>query len=422
MKAPGRLHFLIIVIAKLEFMKKTSKFLTVHYAAAFAVYFAAFCMVRSFIAVYLNDRGFSYTQVGIITAVHMFCTAVIQPYFSAILKRLPNVSLKKFICLCCIPSILCSALTFALPSNIFLFIPIYILFGFFEIGLQSLMVSLGMEYVNAGIPINAGIGRGFGSVGYAAANIILGMLIVKFGSPISHILNIGLLILFCVLLLTLPEPRGAESDPTEDSHTQEQSDDLLSFLRGNAVFSLFVLSTIFIFFGHSVVNTYLPNVVGQFGLGADFAGLMTGLAAFLELIPMMFYANISKKVSAFSLLRFSAVFFFIKILTAALAKNGLGIAISESMQILAYAVFVMASIYFANQAVSPRNRVMAQGLLIGANETGFTIGGLVGGIVIDTSSIRTLLWMAVGVTVIGSFLMITAINKYTKSIGETGKN
>ena len=176
-------------------MKKTSNHLTVHYAAAFAVYFAAFCMVRSFIAVYLNDRGFSYTQVGIITAVHMFCTAVIQPYFSAILKRLPNISLKKFICLCCIPSALCSGLTFTLPSNIFLFILIYILFGFFEIGLQSLMVSLGMEYVNAGMPVNAGIGRGFGSVGYAAANVILGMLIVKFGSPISHILNIGLLIL-----------------------------------------------------------------------------------------------------------------------------------------------------------------------------------------------------------------------------------
>ena len=395
-----------------------SKKLTVHYAAAFAVYFAAFCMIRSFVAVYLNDRGFSYTQIGIITAIHMFCTAVIQPNFSAILNHLPNVSLKRFITLCCIPSLLCSVLTFILPSNLILFILIYIVFGFFEIGLQSLMVSLGMEYVNAGLPINPGIGRGFGSVGYAAANVVLGALIVKFGSPVSHILNIGLLILLCVLLLTLPDPRSSRDDPSAEDSIPEQSDGLLAFLRSNASFSLFALASVFIFFGHSIVNTYLPNVVGQFGLGADFAGLMSGLAAVLELIPMMFYTKISKKVSPFFLLRFSAVFFFIKLLTAALAKNGAGIALSASMQILAYAVFGMASIYFANQAVQPRNRVTAQGLLVGANEAGFMIGGLVGGIVIDNASIRTLLWMGVGVTAIGSILMISSINKYSRSAGK----
>lgn len=395
-------------------LSKSSKNLTVLYAAAFAVYFAAFCMVRSFIAVYLNDRGFSYTQVGVITAVHMFCTAVIQPNFSGILNHLPNISLKKFISLCCIPCMLCSALTFVLPSDPILFLLVYVVFGFFEIGLQSLMVSLGMEYVNAGLPINPGIGRGFGSAGYALANVILGMMIVKFGSSVSHILNIGLLILLCILLLMLPDPRTAQTDPSDKDRQDERSDGLWVFLRENQNFSLFALATIFIFFGHSTVNTYLPNVVGQFGLGADFAGWMTGMAAILELIPMMFFTRLIKKVTPFFLLRFSAVFFFIKILTAALAKNGAGIALSESMQILAYAVFGMSSIYFANQTVKPRNRVMAQGLLIGANEIGFTIGGLVGGIVIDHASIRTLLWMAVAATAVGSISMVTAINRYSK--------
>ena len=247
-------------------LSSDSRRITVHYAAAFFVYFAAFCMIRSFIAVYLNDRGFSYTQIGVITSVHMFCTAVIQPNFSLILNHLPNVSLKRFLSLCCVPTILCSALTFVLPSNLVLFLIIYIIFGFFEIGLQSLMVSLGMEYVNAGIPINAGIGRGFGSVGYAAANILLGMLIVRFGSSVSHILNIGLLLLLCMLLLTLPDPRSEDSKSSEKDAKKELSDSLPVFLHSNTGFALFALSNIFIFFGHSIVNTYLPNVVAQFGL------------------------------------------------------------------------------------------------------------------------------------------------------------
>ena len=400
-------------------MKETStpnpKRITAHYAAAFAVYFAAFCMVRSFIAVYLSDRGFTYTQVGLITSIHTFFTAAIQPNFSAILNRLRKITLKQFITLCCVPSILCSLLTFVLPAKLIFFLPIYILFGLFEIGLQSLMVSLGMEYVNAGIPIDPGIGRGFGSVGYAAANILLGMLIVRFGSPISHKLNIALLVMLFVLLMTLPDPQLLRTPGSEKRDRSEPSDNLGVFLRNNSVFAMFAIATVFIFFGHSVVNTYLPNVAAQFGLGSDFAGWMNGLAAGLELIPMMFYARITKKFSPLTLLKVSAVFFSIKLLTAALARNGLSLAVSESMQIFAYSLFAMSSIYFANQAVQPRNRVMAQGLLVGANEGGFMIGGLVGGIVLDHSGIRTLLWMGVVMTVIGSFLMISAVRKYTQT-------
>ena len=394
---------------------KISKKITLHYAAAFAVYFAAFCMVRSFISVYLIDKGFTYTQVGIITGIHMFITAVIQPNFSKILDRFPKLGLRRFITLCCIPAILCSVLTFFLSSNLLFFLPIYILFGICEIGLQSLMVSVGMEYVNAGIPVNAGIGRGFGSVGYAIANILLGSLIVKYGSAISQKLNIVLMLLLAVLIITLPDPNQFRTEEqTEEEKDEAPSDDLLTFLRSNHVFALFSLSLIFLFFAHSIVNTYLPDVAAQFGKKTDFVGALTGLAAGLELIPMMFYNQISKKISPLKLLYISAVFFSIKILTAALAPSAGWLIASQAMQILAYALFSMSSIYFANQAVRPHNRVMAQGLLVGANEAGFMVGGLIGGIVLDYLNVQTLLRMGVIVSVIGSVLMIIAVKKFKR--------
>lgn len=392
---------------------KISKKITLHYAAAFAVFFAAFCMVRSFISVYLIDKGFTYTQVGIITGIHMFITAAIQPNFSKILDRFPKLGLRRFITLCCIPSILCSVLTFFLSSKLLFFIPIYILFGICEIGLQSLMVSVGMEYVNAGIPVNAGIGRGFGSVGYAIANILLGSLIVKYGSPISQKLNIVLMLLLAILIITLPDPNQFRTaEQTEVEKDEGPSDNLLTFLRSNHVFALFSLSLIFLFFAHSIVNTYLPDVAAQFGKKTDFVGALTGLAAGLELIPMMFFNQISKKISPLKLLYISAVFFSIKILTAALAPNAGWLIVSQAMQILAYALFSMSSIYFANQAVRPHNRVMAQGLLVGANEAGFMVGGLVGGIVLDYLNVQTLLRIGVIVSVIGSVLMIFAVKKF----------
>ena len=398
--------------------QKIAAGLTIHYAAAFAIYFGAFCMVRSFISVYLLDRGFSYSQVGIIAGIHMFFSAIIQPMFSQILNRLPKLRLRQFLALCCVPVMLCSLLTFVLPTRMIFFIPLYIIFGMFEIGLQSLMVSVGMEYVNAGIPINAGLGRGMGSVGYALFNVLLGALIVRFGSSVSQILNIILLAVLCVLLLTLPDSETiGRTDRDTDSRSSEPSHDIIPFFRENSIYALFTLSVIFIFFGHSIVNTYMPDIAAQFGLDSDFTGLMNGLAAVLELIPMMFYARISKKISPMSMLRFSAVFFLIKILITTLARSGTGIAVGQVMQIFAYATYAMSSIFFTNQAVQPRDRILAQGLLVGAGELGFMIGGLVGGLVLDTHTIRTLLWIGVGATATGSMLMINAVQRWTGNSG-----
>ncbi|MBQ6502863.1 MAG: MFS transporter [Flexilinea sp.] len=397
-------------------LNKLSEKLTVHYAAAFFTYFSAFCMIRSFISVYLSDRGFSYTQVGIITAIHMLITAVIQPLYAQILDRFPKLGLRRFIALCCIPSAICSILTFLLPARLIFFIPLYIIFGLTEIGLQSLMVSVGMEYVNAGVPINAGLGRGFGSMGYAVSNMILGALIVRFGAPVSQKLNILLLAVMILLILFLPDPWKTGGIPQEKTDRDELPSDSVSvFLQKNRVFALFTFSVIFLFFGHSVVNTYMPNVAAQFGKGSDFTGMIVGISAALELLPMMFYTLINRKISSLQLLSISAIFFTVKLLTAALAPNAGWLVVSQFMQILAYALYAMSSIYFTNRAVSPHNRVMAQGLLIGAGEVGFMIESLVGGIILDHMSVRVLLWVGVAISAIGSVMMLSALSQFRKN-------
>ena len=387
------------------------KKITVQYSAAFAVFFAAFCMVRSFISVYLVDQGFSYTQVGIITGIHILFAALIQPNYSQILNHFPKLSLQRFIMICCVPAMLCSLLTFYLPAKMLFFIPLYIILGVSEIGLQSLMISVGMEYVNAGIPINTGIGRGFGSIGYAAANLILGNLIIRFGTPISQKLNIALMLLLVVLLIFMPDPHTLK---TQEANDEEQlgADDLGKFIRENRNYMLFIESVILLFFGHSIVNTYMPNVAAQFGLDSDFTGYMNALAATVELLPMLLYSRISQKHSAEQLLTISAVFFTIKLLTATLARSALGITLSQILQIPAYGLFSMSAIYFTNRVVAPHNRLLAQGLMIGSDELGFTLGSLVGGIMLDHSNIRVLLWVGVAVSAVGSVLMILSVNRF----------
>ena len=48
-------------------------------------------------------------------------------------------------------------------------------------------------------------------------------------------------------------------------------------------------------------------------------------------------------------------------------------------------------------------------------EAGFMIGSLTGGIVLDHSSIRVLLWIGVVVTIAGSAVMLSAISLFRKN-------
>ena len=53
---------------------------TLRYSLINITYFAAFCTIHAYAAVYLLANGFSNTQVGILLAVANIVSAVFQPY------------------------------------------------------------------------------------------------------------------------------------------------------------------------------------------------------------------------------------------------------------------------------------------------------------------------------------------------------
>ena len=388
-------------------LAQKTKRLTAHYAVTYFVYYAGFAMLRAFISVFLLDRGFSYTQVGIINAVHMTASAVCQPLFSQLLSKMPDVSLRRFSAAGGAISMVCAVLLCFVPAKMWTYLPLYVLLGLFQTGLVSLMVSIGMEYVNAGVPMNVGIGRGIGSFGYAFTNTFLGMLIVKFGSGVTTYLNAVFLALLVVLLLTMPSPESLLDGKVERAETAEEPADKMSvFMKDNAAFTLMTFSTAFIFFGHCVVNTYLPDIAAQFGLDSDFTGIALGVTSYVELIPLFFYARVKKYIPPISLFRFSMVMFSVKVLTACLATGPVSLLLSCSMQMLAFACYTISSIHLTNSVIAPRNRVTAQGLLGSMTDFGFVLGSFVGGLMLDHVSLRSLLWVTLGVSTVGTLLTL----------------
>ena len=58
---------------------------TIRYTVLNAAYFAAFCTVHAYAAVYLLSKGFSNTEVGILLAVANILSAVLQPVVAGVI-------------------------------------------------------------------------------------------------------------------------------------------------------------------------------------------------------------------------------------------------------------------------------------------------------------------------------------------------
>ena len=67
-------------------MKKDHSW-TLRYTLINVTYFIAFCTIHAYAAVYLLDRGFTNTQIGILLALSNVVSAILQPLVAAIIDK-----------------------------------------------------------------------------------------------------------------------------------------------------------------------------------------------------------------------------------------------------------------------------------------------------------------------------------------------
>ena len=70
---------------------------TIKYTLLNVAYFAAFCTVHAYAAVYLLEKGFTNTEVGILLAVANILSAVLQPVVAGIIDRKGKLTNRGFI-------------------------------------------------------------------------------------------------------------------------------------------------------------------------------------------------------------------------------------------------------------------------------------------------------------------------------------
>lgn len=394
---------------------KLSRNLTLRYAFLQGMFWISYSIITGFAAVFLGSLHYNTAQIGIILSIASVLTIIIQPMIASFADKATKISLKNITSIVMVFILVFSILLYGVPYS-FLFSAIfYILICMLQFSLPTLLNSLALEYMNIGIPINYGLARGIGSISFAVVSFILGIEIQKKGADI--LIPLYILCYILIIALTYSFQVSAKSLENIDGIDKKyfgkkgkvNTSSIMSILTGNKRFTVLLVGIVLVFICHNMLNTYLIQILNRVGGDNVNLGISIGLAAALELPTMAFFVYMVRKVKCGILLKISAVFFVIKALLMLVANNVYMVYLSQSMQILAFALFTPASVYYVNQIMSESDKVKGQSLIFVAT-MGISgmLGNLIAGQILNYAGVPTMLFTGVLFSIVGCILMLVS--------------
>lgn len=403
------------------------QFWTLRYTLINVTYFVAFCTIHALAAVYLLDHGFTNTEVGILLAIANILSAVAQPVVAGIIDKPGPLTNRRFILIAVTIIALGSLLLMFLGNNKALVFVIYMLIYMVQFTYQPIMTALCFEYQKAGCNIYYGLARGLGSASFAITSAFVGGAVEKNGVGILLIINVVSMLLSGILVFTFKkndnikstdigtnnERYGGSSVETENGDTAHNN--LFDFIRTYPAFSLFLLGTICFFFAHNMINDFMIQIIRFLGGGEKELGYSNFLQAILELPVMALIGIVLKKITSDRLLIMSGIAFFIKILILVFATNMVGMYLSQSFQLFAYAVFIPAGAYYVSKHMSESDQVKGQAFITSAITIGGVFSNLLSGVILDHLGIRAMLITGTAVNAVGVVIAFISMGRKKNS-------
>lgn len=211
---------------------------------------------------------------------------------------------------------------------------------------------------------------------------------------------------FSTFILKIPAAKK------ENEH--ESASDILGFFKEYPHFIGIMLGIACAFFFHTISNVYLFQILENYGGDSTDLGVSLALAAVFEVPTMFLFSKIVKRVNVSLLFKISGFFFMVKAVVLLNANSVFLIQSQQIFQAFAFALFTPASVEYVNRTIKPKDRVKGQALLTTANTLGATISNLVGGTILSTKGVHSMLFIGTIVVSFGFIIFLVSIKKTNK--------
>ena len=394
-------------------MTKTGRFWTLRYIIINATYFAVYSGIHAYASVFLLEKGFTNTLIGITLALANILSVIFQPFIAGLIDKQGKLTNRNVSMASTALLLIGSVLLLLIKNGIAVIFVIFALIYTVQMVYQPILTAMYFEYEAAGCHIYYGLARGLGSCGFAVVSVFTGMAIGRFGVNILMILDIIFLTVALIVLYFFKKPAVAAQ--TAPSGTEVAHNNLIVFTKTYPAFMLFVVAGVCFFFAHNAINDYMIQIITPLGGTEAQMGTAVFIAALLELPTMALIDKIMKKISVKNLLLISATAFLIKTLLMLVAPNMAVVYISQAMQMFAYAVFIPAGAYFVNQTMAKFDQVKGQAYINCSITLGGVFSSLICGRLLDIRGPHFMLIVSLAVTAAGLAIAFVAL----KVLGKT---
>ena len=181
-------------------MSGGKKFWTLRYIIINATYFAVYSGIHAYASVFLLEKGFSNTLIGITLALANILSVIFQPLVAGLIDKQGKLTNRNVSMASTALLLIGSVLLLIIKNDIVMIFIIFALIYMVQMVYQPIITAMYFEYEAAGCHIYYGLARGLGSAGFAVTSFFTGRAIGKFGVSILMILDIIFLTVALIIL------------------------------------------------------------------------------------------------------------------------------------------------------------------------------------------------------------------------------
>lgn len=394
-------------------MNNLEKKLNFDYAALQAAYWALSCIIFCFTTVFLQFKGYSNYDIGIIFALGNIVSFVLQPLVAGHIDRRGKRVLLVCIRLTALLSLLLMLAVLMIPKSCLPLSAAYVILLAGNMLLQPLCISLSFYLESWGCRINFSTARAMGSLSYALCSVVLGVLVQSVSEnsvPVAY-MAFSLILGLLTLLFSVKEKRHREVLTASSAEDAEKPSGFVRFILENKRFALFLVGCALLYFTHSLISNFMIEFIRDVGGDSSDLGRVIAFMTLTEVPVMLLFTRLTRRFRVSSLLRFSAVMFTLKALLIYLAPCVAVLYAAELLQAGSFAIFVPASVRYVDEVIVKRNAVKGQASVTTMITLGSIFASYIGGLLLDSTSPSFTLLAGVIVSAAGTLVMLPAIQK-----------
>lgn len=383
------------------------KKLNVSFAGLMGSYDIVIGSISAYSVVFLVANGFDEFQIGMVTSLANLLASFIQPWLGGKVDRSVRLNLVHVNVMIVIPSLaLLIGLFFS--QKIFLLVAImYTLVLMLQATLMPFMSATGVFLMNNGFKLNYGVCRAVESASFALTSTILGILITRMGhNSILMMAIIGYSLYLFMLRHLFKHYLQALFNHHIDNVKLNTVEVALkasevSFFKKYAHFKYIVFGSFCFFVGHNFINLFMLQIIENVGGNTENMGNAIALAAISEMPIMILFTRINRRIPSRYLMMVTGIFFLVKTTLTFTAMTVGGVYLAQVFQVLAFGLYIVASVYYVNHEMANEDKVKGQSLVTTAHTLGSVVGSLIGGWLINRYDVKYGLFFCIIMSALG---------------------